>query len=107
MLISSKVSNEILVYSSALWNLKRKIDKKKRPIKTPFKGTFISQTTRYAGNPMTANFTLIGRELLYQAIVPLFVHVPVLYSTIECNCQHVVLQDLLYRYNIIRSGIYI
>lgn len=70
MLISSKVSNEILVYSSALWNLKRKIDKKKRPIKTPFKGTFISQTTRYAGNPMTADFTLMGRKLLYQAIVP-------------------------------------
>lgn len=105
MLISSKVSNEILVYSSALWNLKRKIDKKKRPIKTPFKGTFISQTTRYAGNPMTANFTLMGRKLLYQAIVPLFVHV--LYSTFECNCQHVALQDLLYRNNIIRSGIYI
>lgn len=69
MLISSKVSNEILVYSSALWNLKRKIDKT-RPIKTPFKGTFISQTTRYAGNPMTANFTLMGRKQLYQAIVP-------------------------------------
>lgn len=69
MLISSKVSNEILVISPALWNWKRKIDKK-RPIKTPFKGTFISQTARYTGNPMTANFTLIGRTLLYQAIVP-------------------------------------
>lgn len=103
MLISSKVRNKILVYSSALLNLKRKIDKK-RPIKTPFIGTFISQTTRYAGNQMTANFTLMGRKLLYQAIVPLFVHV--LYSTFECNCRHGVLQDLLYRNNI-RSGIYI
>lgn len=52
-------------YSSGLWSLKRKIDKKYL-LRRPFKGIFIRQTTRKGWNQNTNKVTV------YQAPVPLY-----------------------------------